>query len=111
MALKGRLRYWASPSVGVDVSPGLTVLNRGLDVPRWNVDASVMLKDRIGLTAQALAIETQLCTGDNGAPTCISDTDWRVTLGVRAGGVLGASGAALGTAGFLVFLGLFLILM
>jgi hypothetical protein len=111
MALKARVRYWASPVVGVDVAPGLVVLNRGVDVPQWSVDASLMFEDRIGLTAQALAIEEQVCVGDTGPVTCTTGKDWQVNLGIRAGSELGASGATLGAAGFLAFLGLVAILL
>jgi len=99
LSVKPRVRFWLSEHAALDASPGVTVLNRGLDAPRVGLDLSFMVRDRFGVTAQAMEIEQDTCVGEVWPPTCVTTHDWRLYLGVRAGSDLGTYGAGLGVLG------------
>lgn len=101
LALKPRIRFWLSPGTALDVSPGFTVMNEGVDAPRVGLDVSVMARDRIGLTGQAMEMTDIACIEAEWPDGCSYTYDWRLYLGVRAGSDVGAWGAGLGGLGLL----------
>lgn len=57
IALKPRLRYWATPRVPIDLSPGIVILDNADEYDpnaRFLIDATVSYRDWVGITGRLL---------------------------------------------------------
>lgn len=106
LTAKPRVRYWASPSVAVDLAPGLLLTGQPGGASRFMMDASIMFGDRIGITAQSFVLPVTVAP-PSGPIT--SRKNLVTYLGVRLGSELGVAGAAGNALAFLGLIGAYII--
>lgn len=104
-AVKPRVRQWVTPRVSLDLAPSL-LIHKDPGVSRLAGEVSVMLDDKIGVSAQAFRVTTYRYPID--APP---EPRRRLTmyLGLKLGSKLGVGGALADAAGLLAAIGLYAI--